>query len=106
MEPIKRLNASKVARELDISVATLNNWYRWYNDPQFEKPPLTPALPLYQVKIKFVDGAPLGWSRRSWAPCDLIALRIFKEWLPRGRNGVMGAYSKRFWGDKTKKESL
>ena len=37
-ENITLLTASKVAGMLDISVRTLTNWYKWYNDPEQEKP--------------------------------------------------------------------
>ena len=89
---MSKLTATKVAQALDISVPTLNNWYRWYLDKDIEKPKNTPILPMYtQTSLRGV---------RYWDSEDLPALKKFKKWIPRGRAGVMGEYTARFWGKR------
>lgn len=84
-----KLSANKVAQHLDISVKTLEGWYSWYNNPEMEKPENTPVLPPYeQVGVR---------TQRWWKEEDLEQLEIFKNWIPKGRGGVMGAYNKRYW---------
>ncbi len=87
-----KLTATKVTQYLDISVPTLNNWYKWYNNPQYEKPKDIPELPAYTQQGKR--------GTRYWDEDDLPKLMKFKEWLPRGRAGIMGEYNARFWGDR------
>ena len=31
---------------------------------------------------------------------DLLQLEVFKVWLPKGRGGVMGEVSARYWGER------
>lgn len=89
------LTATKVAQHLDISVPTLNNWYKWYNNPDFEKPEDTPELPSYIQQGKR--------GTRYWNKKDLPKLVKFKEWMPRGRAGVMGESNAQFWGERGKR---
>lgn len=91
----KRITATKITQFLDISVQTLNSWYQWYNNAEFEKPKDTPYLPPYEQKH---PRAP-----RYWTEDDLYDLRKFKEWIPRGRGGVMGDHNARFWGERGKR---
>lgn len=85
-----QLSSNKVAQYLDISVATLNNWYKWFRNEDFEKPADIPALPQYKR-----DGAR---GPRYWNSADLPELQAFRDWLPKGRGGVMGDWNARFWG--------
>lgn len=87
-EQIKTLSATKVTQFLDISQNTLNSWYKWYNDDQYAKPKDTPYLPPY---TQAHPRAP-----RVWNANDLYYLRKFKEWIPKGRGGVMGEYNQRY----------
>lgn len=96
MKQINRISATKITQFLDISYATLNSWYKWYNDDNFVKPKNTPYLPPYKQDH---PRAP-----RYWTPDDLYDLKKFKEWVPKGRRGVMGEYNQRFWGNRNKKE--
>ncbi len=91
----KLLTATKVSQYLDISVPTLNNWYNWYNNPQFEKPEDTPELPAYIQNGKR--------STRYWNEEDLPKLIEFKKWVPKGRGGVMGEFNAQFWGERGKR---
>lgn len=90
---MKLLTATKVAQHLDISVVTLNNWYKWYDNPQYQKPENTPNLPAYSRR----SGVR---SPRYWREEDLLQLEVFKVWLPKGRGGVMGEVSARYWGER------
>ena len=83
-EQIKRedlLTASGVCNRLDISVKTLTVWYKWYESVE-EKPENTPVLP------GFIQDHARG--PRFWRVSDLPQLQTFKEWIPKGRNGLMG----------------
>jgi hypothetical protein len=84
------LNATNVSAILDISVVTLNNWYKWYNDTSIEKPINTPPLPMY------LQETPRG--KRLWNMVDIKLIKKFKDWIPKGRGGVMGEVSSKYWG--------
>ena len=90
-----QLSSNKVAQHLDISVATLNNWYKWYNNLEFKKPENTPELPSYTQQGKR--------GTRYWDKKDLPKLVQFKKWMPRGRAGVMGDSNAQFWGERGKR---
>lgn len=92
---IETLSATKVTQFLDISYNTLNAWYKWYNDDQYVKPKDTPYLPPY---TQAHPRAP-----RLWKADDLYYLRKFKEWIPKGRSGVMGEFNSKYWGTRNKK---
>ena len=89
------LTATKVAQYLDISVPTLNNWYKWYGNSEYEKPAGTPNLPAYTQQGKR--------GTRYWDKADLPKLVKFKKWVPRGRAGIMGDYNAQFWGERGKR---
>lgn len=89
----KMLTASRVAQRLDVSVSTLTNWYKWYNG-DYTKPENVPELPEYtQVGTRGV---------RYWRESSIPMLIAFKEWIPKGRGGVMGEMNARFWGKRGK----
>lgn len=89
---MKKLTANKVAQHLDISVVTLSNWYKWQEGSQYEKPKDFPKLPEYERHGS--RGA------RYWNEEDLPQLEEFQKWIPKGRGGVMGQVSSKFWGAK------
>ena len=86
------LSASQVANALDISVKTLTNWYRWYFDDTIKKDYDFPKLPEY---FQEYQNGPRYWTKE-----DIPQLIKFQEWLPRGRNGVMGRISEQYWGER------
>lgn len=91
----KKYTANKIAQFLDISVPTLNSWYAFYSGDQFEKPEGMPPLPAFEQE---------GPHRpRYWDEDALYDLKKFKEWIPRGRAGVMGSLNARNWGDRGKR---
>lgn len=85
------LSATKVIQQLDISARTLDGWYQYYTS-DLEKPDDMPDLP------KYSQSRPRG--PRYWKQSDIPALQAFKDWVPKGRNGVMGRINERFWGEK------
>ena len=91
-----KLTATKVSQRLGVSVTTLSNWYKWYNDETIEKPVGMPELPPYE------QAHPR--SPRYWNKEDIPKLVKFQKWIPKGRGGVMGAYNSRFWGERGKKK--
>lgn len=91
----KTLTSNQVAKELGISVNTLNNWYKWYYDDTLEKPDDVPPLPAYDQETEH--------GRRYWSKSDLLWLQSFQLWIPRGRAGVMGAVSAKYWGKRGKR---
>lgn len=89
------LKATAVAQRLGISNKTLLNWYAWYLDPNMKKPENVPALPKYEI----LDSQ----GTRGWREEDIPQLLKFKEWVPKGRGGMMGQYNAKYWGDRGKK---
>lgn len=90
------LTVNSIAKELDVAVNTINNWYRWYNNPKSDKPEDTPVLPEFEQYTER--------GTRYWKKSVLPLLQAFKDWVPRGRAGVMGSTNKRYWGQRGKKE--
>lgn len=86
----KYLTATQVSYALNTRVDTIATWYKWYRDPEIKKPPGTPPLPDYTQHSK---GGPKYWKAE-----DLPLLIVFKNWVPKGRNGLMGKYNKKKWG--------
>lgn len=89
------LTATKVTQYLDISMKTLDSWYKYVEDNSFEHPSDMPNLPMYEQKY---PRAP-----RYWKKSDLEQMKKFKDWVPKGRNGVMGRVNERFWSEKHRK---
>lgn len=83
-----KLTAAKVACQLDVSTKTLTNWYKFYHS-DCEKPDNMPELPEYEQAY---EKAP-----RYWNPEDIPKLMAFKEWIPKGRHGVMGEINITCW---------
>lgn len=85
-----QLTSNKVAQALDISVSTLNNWYKWDACAGAERPKDMPALPKY---VQHTERGPRYWNEE-----DIPALQAFRDSIPKGRGGVMGKWNARFWG--------
>jgi len=92
----KLLTSSRVAMQLDVSVKTLTNWYKWYYDNSIEKPKKFPKLPEY---IQERANGP-----RYWTQDDVKQLKKFKKWIPKGRSGVMGDISCKYIRNRKEKE--
>lgn len=65
-----------VCQFLKISEGTLRTWMKWYKIKDIK----CPEVPTPQ-KIS---------GRNYWTQEDLAKLIVFKHWIPKGRNGVMG----------------
>ena len=92
------LSATQVAAKLGITVKTLTTWYKWYNDNMLkhfirnEQPIDCPILPPYtQTKLN---------SPRYWDESNMEQLIKFKNWVPKGRGGVMGNVNAKSWGER------
>ncbi len=76
----KMIKIERVAVEIDVSVQTINTWYRFkknFPDNEYAK-----ILPEYHQ-----DGCR---RTRYWNISDLDKLREFKQKIPHGHTGVMG----------------
>lgn len=92
-----KVTATKVTQYLDISLRTLDNWYRFYRNASEKKPENMPELPNYEQ---------LGpKATRFWNEEDLPKLMEFKNWIPHGRSGVMGRTNERYWSEKLRKNN-
>ena len=92
---LKRLNrkegyltSTQVCQRLDISSRTLDSWYKFYRG-DFEHPENMPKLPEYTQET--------SRGPRYWVEEDVKALRQFRDWVPRGRGGVMGRLNEQYW---------
>lgn len=89
-----KITIGKLALYIDSSVLTISNWYEWYLDDKYKKPEGLPELPMYEQNRK--------GGTRYWNIEDIEKIKIFKEWLPKGRGGVMGDFNAKYWGEKGK----
>lgn len=78
---------------LKVGTATINNWYRWYNNELFTKPADIPTLPKPHKESNAKN------SKRYWLSEDVKALIIFKQYISdhKGKKGVMGELNCRGW---------
>lgn len=83
-------DAAKVCDTVAISVYTLDRWYAWYRKQTPETLLTTPILPPYTLRN----------GRRMWKRSDMKKLQAFKEWVPRGRNGIMSTPTQKRYNDK------
>ena len=83
-----KLTASKVANQVDVSTKTLTNWYKFYNS-DIPKPEDMPELPEYEQAY---EKAPRYWKQE-----DIPKIIAFKEWVPKGKSGVMGDINITSW---------
>lgn len=93
-----RLTATKVAQQLGVSNRTLLNWYAWYLNDDIKKEGSIPELPMYEV----INNA----GTRVWKEEDIPKLVKFKEWVPKGRAGIMGAHNSQYWGKERRERAL
>lgn len=92
----KKLTVNKVALALDVSTMTISRWYKWYMDDKYVKPEDLPELPEYvQAGAKSV---------RYWGESDIEKMKIFQNYLRKGRNGAMGEFTKQFRSKKIKEK--
>lgn len=88
MSQQKLLKAEEVAFLVGCSIHTLNLWYRFKkNNPDSEYAKMLP---------EFIQSAPL--QKRYWTQESVDDLIAFQTKLPKGRNGVMGNTSRKYYG--------
>lgn len=89
------INATQVCALVDISIYTLNSWYKFKDvHPDSEYAKLLPEF------IRMDNS-----NVRLWHQKDVYALIEFKTKIPRGRNGVLGDVTQRFVRERKKKNA-
>ena len=87
------LTATQVAAQAGISIQTLNIWYKFKRDnPEHE---LAKLLPNYMEGER---------RTRYWKTSDVYKLIEFQTNLPKGRNGVMGDITQKYYRKDNKNE--
>lgn len=83
-----QLTSANVANQVGVSSKTLMQWYKFY-ESDLPKPKDMPKLPAYEQDY---PRAP-----RYWYPKDVEQIIAFKEWIPRGKKGIMGEINITCW---------
>lgn len=85
------LTATQAAAQAGISIQTLNIWYKFKKDnPDNELAKLLP------------DFYTLDRRTRYWKLSDVYKLIEFQTKLPKGRNGVMGDITQKYYRKENK----
>ena len=82
----KKLTVTEVAVLVGCSVQTINYWYAFKRKEPNNK--LAKILPDYTQ-----EG---GRQTRYWKEEDIFKLVMFKNSIPRGRNGILGSVTQRY----------
>lgn len=80
------LKVEEVALAVEISVATINNWYRFKKE--------NPENEYAKILPDFVQEQERGCRR--WKQDDIWKLLEFKKRIPSGRAGVLGSVTQRY----------
>lgn len=89
------LSAGKVGLHLDVSVLTIYRWYKWWENPNFEKPDDL-FLPQYYYK----DRRKTKYFKEE----DLPALEKFRNALQTTHKGCMSEFNAALqWGKRGEK---
>lgn len=90
----KLLRIEELAVLAEVSVQTINNWYRWKK--------IHPEEELAQLLPDYIQ---IGTRKsRYWAPADASRVIKFKSKLPRGRGGILGDVTQRHRHNKENKQ--
>jgi DNA-binding transcriptional MerR regulator len=85
MDDNNMIKIEEVARRVDVSVQTINTWYRFAKQkPENKLASLLP--PFYQEKARGI---------RYWREGDIDAIKQFKYSIPKGRNGILGCITQK-----------
>ena len=92
MSETRLLNVQELSMLIGSSIQTIGSWYRWKElNPDHE---LAKLLPEYTR---------VGNRRtRYWKQDDVWKMIEFKQKLPQGRNGIMGAVTQKYVKKKEK----
>ena len=92
----RKLNATEVAVLVGCSVQTLNYWYAFKreneNSENVEIRNLVNILPEYTQ-----EG---NRQTRYWTEDDIYRIVAFKNAIPKGRNGLLGSVTQRYYHKK------
>lgn len=89
------ITATQVCYLLNIHFRTLGMWYTYIQQTPPEKLPKDcPGLPPYR------QDKPRG--KRYWKVSDVHQLYRFQQWVPKGKAGVMGEVSRKYWSRKNR----
>lgn len=81
------LKVEEVAVLIGVSVKTINNWYAFKN-----------AYPSNDFSKKLPKPIQSGLRQtRYWKESDIWKLIDFKDNIPKGRNGIMGAITQKYY---------
>lgn len=89
----KLLTADEVCKELNISIFTLNNWYRYKRENPEDD--LAQILPEYTKRT--------ATSPRQWRRGDLKKLTKFKETRKLGSKGQMSKSLQKYYKKEEKR---
>ena len=86
-----KLSIARVAQAIDVSTSTLKRWYKWYEDPNYEKP-IELKLPKYTTDTR---------GTRFFELADVASLLKFKEQLQHEYRGIMADFNSGYsWGQR------
>lgn len=94
MKKVRRLKIEEVAAIIGVSTKTINFWYAWKR--KHYRHPLAKLLPNYKQ-----NGSR---QTRYWNPEDVYKLAEFQANLPKGRNGILGDVTQKYYR-KNRKET-
>ncbi len=89
------LNIQEVALLIGCSVPTINNWYR------FKK--WNPDNPICELLPEFEQRG--SRQTRYWKRQDIPRFLEFRQNIVRGRNGVMGSVTQKYYKKDKKNEA-
>lgn len=80
------LRIEQVALAVDVSIQTINIWYRWKRqNPDSEYAKMLPD---------FIQNGKR--QQRFWNKSDVWRLIEFKNSIPQGRNGILGSVTQKY----------
>lgn len=92
MKKEKKLNINELSLAINVSLNTINYWYRFKK--HFPEEELSKELPDFEQEGEK--------ATRYWKQSDVWKLIEFKKKVPHGRNGVMGAITQKYVNKTTK----
>ncbi len=85
----KLFSISRVAQILDISTNTIKRWYKWYENPDYEKP----------IELKLPSYVRDSRKTMLFKQSDIASLEQFKEDLQGKYRGIMAEFNAYYqWG--------
>jgi predicted DNA-binding transcriptional regulator AlpA len=90
MSEEKLLKIEEVAVLIGCSVKTVNNWYMWKKqNPEHEMTQLLPEFVQHGER-----------QTRYWKQSDVYKLIEFQARIPKGRNGILGSVTQKYYKKK------